>query len=112
MLRNKDVALPRILMHRSTRMPHPRSFPQPGDAFTVFQSKPDFGPSMRFVANLADWDDSSMLLTLGESGVWTDVHYADMERDWVNVSWSATPFTDNAVLSATRDLLTLQPARP
>jgi len=85
---------------------------QPGDPFTVFQSKPDFGPSERFVADLSDWDDSSMLLTLGESGVWTDSHYADMERDWVDIAWSPTPFTDNAVQSATRDLLRLEPAGP
>lgn len=88
------------------------TIPQPGDPFTVFQSKPDFGPSMRFVADLRDWDDSSMLLTLGESGVWTDSHYADMERDWVDVAWSPTPFSDSAVQKATQDLLRLEPARP
>lgn len=87
------------------------TIPQPGDVFTVFQSKPDFGPSMRFVADLSDWDNSSMLLTLGESGVWTDAHYADMERDWVNVDWSPTPFSDAAVEKATRDLLRLEPAQ-
>ena len=85
---------------------------QPGDPFTVFQSKPDFGPSERFVADLSDWDDSSMLLTLGESGVWTDAHYSDMERDWVDVAWSPTAFTDGAVQAATRDLLRLEPVGP
>jgi penicillin G amidase len=87
------------------------TLPQPGDVFTVFQSKPDFGPSMRFVADLSNWDQSSMLLTLGESGVWTDSHYNDMERDWVNVGWRATPFTDSAILKATTDALTLRPPR-
>jgi penicillin amidase len=85
---------------------------QPGDPFTVFQSRPDFGPSERFVADLRDWDDSSMLLTLGESGVWTDSHYADMERDWAGVAWSPTPFTDAAVQKATQDLLRLEPEKP
>ena len=72
----------------------------------------DYDPSMRFVADLRDWDDSSMLLTLGESGVWTDSHYADMERDWVDIAWSPTPFSDSAVQKATQDLLRLEPARP
>jgi penicillin amidase len=86
--------------------------PQPGDQFAVFQSKPDFGPSMRFVADLSDWDNSSMLLTLGESGVWTDPHYDDMERDWLNVGWAPTPFTQAAVEKAAKSTLRLEPSRP
>ncbi len=82
---------------------------QPGDVFTVFQSRPDFGPSMRFVADLDDWDDSSMLLTLGESGIWTDAHYQDMEDDWLHVAWRPTPFTDGAVDRAAVDMLHLEP---
>jgi penicillin amidase len=85
------------------------TIPQPGDIFTVFQSRPDFGPSMRLVADLSDWDHSSMLLTLGESGVWTDPHYQDMERDWVDVAWSPTPFTDDAVAKAATNTLKLEP---
>ena len=87
------------------------TLPQPGDVFTVFQSKPDFGPSMRFVADLSDWDASSMLLTLGESGVFTDPHYADMEREWVAVAYAPTPFTDDAVERAAHDVLKLEPVR-
>lgn len=86
--------------------------PQPGDPFCVFQSKPNFGPSMRLVADLSNWDNTSMLLTLGESGVWTDAHYDDMERDWVNVGWSPTPFTDAAVIAAAADTLRLEPTSP
>jgi penicillin amidase len=84
--------------------------PQPGDQYAVFQSKPDFGPSERFVADLSDWDRSSMLLTLGESGVWTDPHYQDMEDDWVHVAWSPTSFSDAAVAAAATDTLRLEPA--
>ena len=82
---------------------------QPGDVYAVFQSRPDFGPSMRFVADLADWDDSSMLLTLGESGIWTDPHYDDMEDDWLAVAWKPTPFSDVAVDRAAADVLVLAP---
>lgn len=86
------------------------AIPQPGDGYTVFQSRPDFGPSMRFVGDLSDWDDSSMLLTLGESGVWTSPHYDDMEQDWVDVAWRPTPFSDAAVVNAAVDTLRLEPA--
>ncbi len=64
---------------------------------------------MRFVADLDDWDDSSMLLTLGESGIWTDAHYQDMEDDWLHVAWRPTPFTDGAVDRAAVDMLHLEP---
>jgi acyl-homoserine lactone acylase PvdQ len=83
---------------------------QPGDVFTIFQSRPDFGPSMRFVADLSDWDDSSLLLTLGESGLWTDPHYDDQEDEWVNVAWHATPFTEAAIARDVREVLKLEPS--
>ncbi|HXW75798.1 MAG TPA: penicillin acylase family protein, partial [Candidatus Eremiobacteraceae bacterium] len=83
---------------------------QPGDPFAPFQSKPDFGPSMRLVADLKDWDDSSMLLTLGESGIWTDAHYDDQERDWAAVAWAPTPFSDAAVQRDAQHTLRLEPA--
>jgi len=88
------------------------TIPQRGDPYAVFQSRPDFGPSMRFVADTGDWDHSSMVLTLGESGVWTDAHYDDMERDWVGVAYKPTPFSDAAVKKATTDTLRLEPATP
>jgi penicillin G amidase len=85
---------------------------QPGDPYTVFQSRPDFGPSQRLVADTSDWDRSSMLLTLGESGVWTDPHYTDMERDWAAVNYVPTPFSDGAVEKAAADTLHLEPSGP
>ncbi len=83
--------------------------PQPGDPYTVFQAKPDFGPSMRLLADSADWDHSSMVLTLGESGNWSDEHDGDQLQDWVTDRYRPTPFTDAAVAAATRDTLVLVP---
>ncbi|HEY5093821.1 MAG TPA: penicillin acylase family protein [Candidatus Eremiobacteraceae bacterium] len=83
--------------------------PQPGDPYTVFQAKPDFGPSMRLLADSADWDHSSMVLTLGESGNWSDAHYGDQLQDWVENRYRPTPFSDAAVTAATRDTLFLTP---
>jgi len=83
--------------------------PQPGDPYTIFQAKPDFGPSMRLLADSADWDHSSMVLTLGESGNWSDAHYGDQLQDWVANRYRPTPFSDAAVNAATRDTLFLTP---
>jgi penicillin amidase len=82
---------------------------QPGDPYSIFQAKPDFGPSMRLLADSADWDHSSMVLTLGESGNWSDAHYGDQLQDWVANSYRPTPFSDAAVAAATRDTLVLTP---
>jgi penicillin amidase len=86
-----------------------KPLPQPGDPYTIFQAKPDFGPSMRLVADTHDWDDSSMVLTLGESGHFSDEHYDDQMQDWVNNRYRPTPFSDDAVARATRHILVLEP---
>jgi penicillin amidase len=86
-----------------------KPLPQPGDPYTIFQAKPDFGPSMRLLADTRDWDDSSMVLTLGESGHFSDEHYDDQMQDWVNNRYRPTPFSDGAVTRATRHTLVLHP---
>jgi penicillin amidase len=83
--------------------------PQPGDPYSIFQAKPGFGPSMRLLADSADWDHSSMVLTLGESGNWSDAHYGDQLQDWAANNYRPTPFSDTAVAAATRDTLVLTP---
>src|SRR5579872_1246328 len=86
-----------------------RPLVQPGNTFTIYAGRPTYGPSQRLVVDLANWDNSSMLLTLGESGHATDPHYADQAKDFVNVRWVPTPFTDAAVARATKDTLVLKP---
>ncbi len=48
-----------------------------GSSTTVKQTTRRLGPSMRFVANLADWDQSLNNLTVGESGQILSSHYKD-----------------------------------
>jgi penicillin G amidase len=86
-----------------------KSLPQPGDGYTVYAAKPDHGPASRLVSDLANWDNSSMLLTLGESGQFNDPHYQDQAEDFLAVKWVPTPFSDAAVRAATKDTLTLNP---
>jgi len=86
-----------------------KEFAQPGDGFTIYAAKPDHGPASRMVIDLSDWDNSSMLLTLGESGIFNDTHYQDQVRDFASVKWVRMPFSDAAVQAATKDTLRLNP---
>jgi penicillin amidase len=67
--------------------------------------------SMRFIADPADWDKTQHGITLGESGIPSSPHWKDQLEDWRNVTPRAFPFTRVAVEKATKEILTLQPAR-
>jgi penicillin amidase len=83
--------------------------PQPGSGFAIYAGKPHHGPSERLVVDLADFDNSSMLLTLGESGQYSDPNYDDQLEDFVNVRYVPMPFSQAAVLAATKHTLILEP---
>jgi penicillin amidase len=51
--------------------------PMSGSSTTVKQTSRRMGPSMRFVADLSDWDKSLNNLTVGESGQILSAHYKD-----------------------------------
>ena len=51
--------------------------PMSGSSTTVKQTTRRLGPSMRFVADLPDWDKSLNNLTIGESGEVLSSHYKD-----------------------------------
>ncbi len=48
-----------------------------GSSTTVKQTTKSLGPSMRFVADLSDWDKSLNNITTGESGQFLSRHYKD-----------------------------------
>jgi penicillin amidase len=83
--------------------------PQPGSGFAIYAGKPYHGPSERLVVDLANFDNSSMILTLGESGIYSDPHYDDQLEDFVNVRYVPMPFSRAAVLAATKHTLVLEP---
>jgi len=83
--------------------------PQPGGRFAIYATRPYHGPSQRLVVDLSNFDNSSMLLPLGESGQYSDPHYDDQLEDFVNVRYVPVPFSRAAVLSATQHTLVLQP---
>jgi penicillin G amidase len=59
--------------------------------------------SLRFVADLSDWDATRLCLPLGESGDPQSANRADQLDEWYNVTPSIVPFSDLAIANSTRD---------
>ena len=70
--------------------------PISGSAFSVKQIAPTFGPAMRFVADLADWDAALMNITSGESGQVLSANYRDQFPAWYDGRGVPSAFTDAA----------------
>ena len=56
--------------------------------------------SLRFVADLSDWDATRLCLPLGESGDPASQHRDDQLDEWYNVTPSIVPFNDAAIANA------------
>lgn len=84
--------------------------PQSGTAYSVRAATPRHGPSMRFIANLANWDDSIMLMPAGQSGQLGSSHYTDQFSYWYEGKPIVTPYSDSAESRARKHTLTLTPA--
>lgn len=85
------------------------SKPQSGTHFSIRAANPDTGPSMRFTADLSNWDDSLMLIPSGESGQPGSSHYLDEFPYWLDGRPITSPFSEAAESAARRHTLTLQP---
>ncbi|MGB2636155.1 MAG: penicillin acylase family protein [Candidatus Acidiferrum sp.] len=83
--------------------------PQSGTVWSPRAASRHHGPSERFVANLADWDKSIMLITGGESGQTGSEHYRDQFPYWFQGKAIYGPFSDAAEAKVKRHLLALQP---
>jgi penicillin amidase len=57
-------------------------FPMSGSPTTVKQTTPKMGPSMRFVADLSNWEGSLNNITIGQSGQILSKHYRDQWADY------------------------------
>jgi penicillin amidase len=67
------------------------------------------GPAMRFIANLANWDDSILLLPAGESGQVGSGHYTDQFSYWYEGKPIVAPFSDAAEAKTRKHTLKLTP---
>jgi len=67
------------------------------------------GPSMRFVADVGDWDATVLVLAVGQSGRPWSPHYADQLQPWLEVRAQTFPFSAAAVDGRARSRLHLVP---
>ncbi|MGB6897109.1 MAG: penicillin acylase family protein [Candidatus Acidiferrum sp.] len=83
--------------------------PQSGTAYSVRAATTHHGPSMRFIANLANWDGSILLIPAGESGQLGSGHYTDQFSHWYEGEPIVAPFSDAAEAKARKHTLKLTP---
>jgi len=83
---------------------------QSGTEFSPRAASRHHGPSERFVANLANWDESIFLIPGGESGQPGSEHYRDQFSYWFEGKAIHGSFSDDAEAKVRRHALTLKPA--
>jgi penicillin amidase len=101
------------------RFPHPlESAPLVGGQFVVAPFPQNGGDSsinrgaevsMRFIADLNNWDNSRQGIALGESGDPHSPHWKDQLPDWQAVTPAVFGFSESAVMKSTKAVLILAP---
>ena len=84
--------------------------PQNGTGYSVKQTGRTFGPAMRFVADLSNWDQSLMNIPMGQSGQYLSRHYRDQFEIWFDGDGLASSFSGEAQQKVRRHSLTLVPS--
>ncbi len=84
-------------------------FPQRGSSRDFPTVNVGAGVSMRFIADLSNWDDTQHGITLGQSGDPTSRHWTDQLADWRAITPRTLPFTPQAVKAAAKETLILSP---
>lgn len=82
---------------------------QSGSGYTVKAVTPHHGPSERFTANLADWDESTLNTVTGQGGNFLSPYYMDQWKAWYQGTTFALPFTEKAVQAHLKHRLVLEP---
>ena len=105
------------------RFPHPlaqvpvfgtpfviQPFPQRGSGFTAGATiNVGASVSMRLIADANDWDNTRQTVALGQSGDPASPHWKDQLNDWQSGETPVFPFTTEAVKSAARSTMRLEP---
>ena len=79
------------------RFTGPRLHPLSGSTATVKQVGRGFGPSERATWNFANFDESTLNLVTGESGIFLSPYYMDQWTAWYGGSTFGFPFSSAAV---------------
>ena len=91
------------------RFTGPGRHPLSGDSYTVKAVGLSFGPSERATWNFANFDESTLNLVTGESGVFPSPHYMDQWAAWYGGSTFTFPFSAAAVEKHRAHEITLEP---
>ncbi len=91
------------------RFTGPGSHPLGGSAYTVKAADRELGPSERLTWNFANFDESTLNLVTGESGVFLSPYYMDQWAAWYGGSTFVFPFSQAAVARHRVHEMTLEP---
>ncbi|MGA2353260.1 MAG: penicillin acylase family protein, partial [Terriglobales bacterium] len=91
------------------RFTGPGEHPMSGSGSTVKQVARGFGPSERTTWNFANFDESTLNLVTGESGIFLSPYYMDQWAAWYKGSTFAFPFSQKAVEGHRVHEMTLEP---
>jgi penicillin G amidase len=91
------------------RFTGPGSHPLSGSNYTVKAVVREFGPSERLTWNFANFDESTLNLVTGESGIFLSPYYMDQWAAWYQGSTFAFPFSQAATEQHRRHEMTLEP---
>jgi penicillin G amidase len=85
--------------------------PQSGSGYTVKAVTRHHGPSERFTADLANWDESTLNTVTGQGGNFLSPYYMDQWNAWYGGTTFALPFTEKALNAAKKHTLVLEPGK-
>jgi len=91
------------------RMTGPGLHPLSGSGFTVKAVGRGFGPSERITWNFANFDESTLNLVTGESGIFLSPYYMDQWKAWYGGSTFAFAYSKDAVGKQRAHEMTLVP---
>jgi penicillin G amidase len=91
------------------RFTGPGLHPLSGSTFTVRAGARGFGPSERLTWNFANFDESTLNLVTGESGIFLSPYYMDQWAAWYGGSTFAFPFSQAAAERHRAHEMTLVP---
>jgi penicillin amidase len=82
---------------------------QSGGTFTVKQVNRTFGPSERFIADLSNFDQSTLNTVTGQGGNFLGPYYMDQWKAWYAGTTFPLPFSQTAVEKTKEHELVLKP---
>ena len=110
--KNYPVEIDHLVLSRLPligRFTGPGMHPLSGSGQTVKQVDRGFGPSERLTWNFANFDESTLNLVTGESGIFLSPYYMDQWAAWYGGSTFAFPFSQAAIEQHRAHEMTLEP---